>query len=133
MSLSVCCLVAVAFTCQIWVTDSTTKMDYNDANTPGHDLAAAGDHSRLSGNSLVSYENGVKYIHLAGIFPIGGKEGWQGGQVRETAAHLSCFGCIATSKYVYVAVLLTVKARKPRARMDFNSDEDFPYKIFLSL
>ena len=30
-----------------------------------------------------------KEIHLAGIFPINGVEGWQGGQACEPAAHLA--------------------------------------------
>jgi len=32
----------------------------------------------------------VKYVHLAAIFPISGKEGWQGGQVREAPKSCAC-------------------------------------------
>ena len=43
------------------------------------------------GNSLVTPgEDGTKYIHLAGIFPINGKEGWQGGQV---GPNNKCYAC----------------------------------------
>ena len=39
--------------------------------------------------SILIGQGGCREIHLAGIFPIKGVEGWQGGQACEPAANLA--------------------------------------------
>ncbi len=46
------------------------------------DAASDGLLHRHGRSSIANNNNNPKEIHLAGIFPINGVEGWQGGQVK---------------------------------------------------
>ena len=69
---------------------------------------------------LQSSSSEKKQIYLAGTFPIGGSEGWQGGQVRQHSQTKSLFSSSDVKHFTHQACLPAAKL----ALEDVNNNED---------